>query len=183
MPPYSEDPSPKAEKLRLRRKEAFSGLPRSVRFFDHVFIREIPSMTDEEKSKCWMAKADYLKIRNECMSIVRMALNRPICLSSDELRGLEHRMPFGTYRRQRSRENAIKAVLEEQEFQSTRGFYDPDWIASIYRENSIPCLIHAKLTGMRDEIAIKPTSMVVEGPNIMAEGELTLMGVFSRLEI
>jgi hypothetical protein len=126
--------------------------PRSVRFHWDVHVQEIPNPTEEEKLATWMKKSDYADIRNECISVIRCAMNQT---STANIRGLEHKTPEGVYRRQQNKMGAMKAVIEEQDFQSRRGFSDPDWIAAVYGENAQRCLVEAKIRGVRDELEVK----------------------------
>lgn len=132
---------------------------KSVRFLDDVRVREIPKLSKEEVVDCWMNQQDYAKIKQECITVVRMAIAKPITSSMTtivpvDLRGLETKTPTGIHRRVQNKTGAIQAVLNEQKIQKNRGIKDPDWIASVYKEVTRRCSMEAKIMGMRDEIAI-----------------------------
>ena len=138
---------------------------KSVRFVDDVRVREIPKLSKEEVVDCWMNQQDYKNIKQECITVVRMAMVAAKPIPSPtvgvgviglpvDLRGLESKTPTGIHRRVQNKTGAIQAVLNEQKLQKHRGIKDPDWIASVYKEVTRRCSMEAKIMGMRDEIAI-----------------------------
>lgn len=102
---------------------------KSVRFDDEVLIIKIPVVPEEYRLQYWMSREDYVKIREETMKTVRMALSK-CSTKTGHFRGLEHKTPDGVMRRQKNRSMAMNAVLTEQDFQLRTGYSDPDWIGT-----------------------------------------------------
>jgi len=126
----------------------------------------------EEREKCWYTKAEIFRRRKESQPIVLyMRRNNSgrggveeekveeeeaetEVTNNDEIyctRGLEHRIHDRASERKKNREDAWRAVLDEQCTQSILGFHNVYTIADRYIFVSRRCAIQAYRVGQMDE--------------------------------
>jgi hypothetical protein len=104
----------------------------------------------------WYSKAEYSKIGDDNMAILRMM--HTCKLLDDEkvcTRGLEARTSLGRRRSKTNRRRALHAVIDEQYRQKKEGADDPEMMAEIYKGFSIPSIIQSNNLGFRDAQAAK----------------------------
>ena len=100
---------------------------KSVRFQQEVAIQQVlhkNSYTEQELEKCWFTQNEYQNIRNGILmtlDLIRLGFFRENSIKNSS-RGLEKYTAEGTMKAtvQRRRQNAIWAVLDEQDLQLDR---------------------------------------------------------------
>ena len=136
---------------------------KSVRFLDEVTVRHVEVVKESaEKNSYWMKQEEYLKIKKNCVDVIRLALDPNKELKEDFLRGLEKKTPMGARRRNENREEARQAVLDEQRYQLYYGISDPDFIANLYSTITHKCRVEANMIGIEDQLAAKDDTVLDE---------------------
>lgn len=114
-------------------------------------IHEYEGVDDEEAFKVWHISEDYAVIKARNSLIVKLV--KADCFKESEehsFRGLEHKLRKGYKARQANKFDALNAVLEEQDRQTTRGMCDPELIAEAYLKASSKARETALAVGLRD---------------------------------
>lgn len=136
-----------------------SSPPRPTIYFGENEIREIPSRNElslEDKNALWINQFDFRIIKLSITQTIRKMVKDP---KNEEIetRGLENKTPRGSKIRTKRREAALSAVLDEQDFQQTRGnTVDPKYLARLYHRESYLC----QLTAL--QVAAKDAEIVIE---------------------
>ena len=135
-------------------------LTRSVRFADHIRVREIPhssTLSDQERQAYYWSKQDRDRIQKEIVTILRTNIRQNggiFCyLDEDSLRGLEVFASIASSSSSTSfspslRRQAYRLLLKRQK---TVKIIDEDWLRSEYRPFSEAAAEIARARGLRDE--------------------------------
>jgi hypothetical protein len=136
-------------------KESPTKPRKTVRFEPHVKVHDVGHIDDysyEQISKIWYNDEDTAATKAECADTVRLMIaQQPIDTNTYCSRGLEYRTPEGLRRRQRNKLIAIDAVLDEQDTQWDNDEDDVKFLATVYRECSLPCQAMAHRMAFCDE--------------------------------
>ncbi|KAL3929093.1 MAG: hypothetical protein SGBAC_012365, partial [Bacillariaceae sp.] len=108
----------------------------SIRFSHHVSTHEIPCISDMETSEVaqvWYSQHYLVSMKEECRQLAKSINSGRIEVSADIcLRGLEEKLHRG--QKKIKRNEALGAVLNEQEAQFGYGEQNPEMIAHAYHE-------------------------------------------------
>mmetsp|Transcript_18648 Transcript_18648/g.53197 ORF Transcript_18648/g.53197 Transcript_18648/m.53197 type:complete len:295 (-) Transcript_18648:304-1188(-) len=128
----------------------------SVSFNKTIEIIEVPhmnDMSDDEFYGTWWTPEEFQLIRH-MITITLQLMERGHVFSPDDpdfcTCGLEGKQRRATRRRQRRRDMARSSVIQAQRFQFLEGFWDPDYLATVYRVNSQQSCLEARRQGERD---------------------------------
>jgi hypothetical protein len=134
---------------------------RKIRFSltsNQIFpIPHLDDMDDEEIAMIWYEASDYDKFKGEIILILRKMMKGEKIRENNKqtARGLEIRLRLGVNHRQKSRTEAIAAVLNEQYGQCDEGVQDDEYLADVYRKASSQSHDAAYELGLEDEAEIK----------------------------
>ncbi|KAG7354361.1 hypothetical protein IV203_003717 [Nitzschia inconspicua] len=131
---------------------------KSVSFLSTVKVSpclHINDYTKQEKKLCWFSSEEMSNIKNDIRESIHL-LCENIFFSEEEedicSRGLEVFMPQESAARRERRQDAIQAVLEEQQAQwDNNECFDDDLIAEAYQHFTTLSLIIARKNALRDE--------------------------------
>ena len=111
-------------------------------------------MTDEEIIATWYQDEEYSKITKDCCKqIKKMEKGEALKDKKYCSRGLETHTKLHSKAKTLNREEAIDAVLDEQEEQQALGVVDEEAIAQCYQTFSSSCQLWAHTIGLRDQRA------------------------------
>mmetsp|Transcript_8276 Transcript_8276/g.12737 ORF Transcript_8276/g.12737 Transcript_8276/m.12737 type:complete len:244 (-) Transcript_8276:11-742(-) len=108
--------------------------------------------TEEERRRCWYAKSDLTRMKQETQSTIqRMRFGEEVLDTENHCsRGLEHSLPFRSFERKTHRNHAWLSVFKEQTIQDTYGVINQDKIAQAYISANKCCAHEAHKTGLSD---------------------------------
>jgi hypothetical protein len=91
--------------------------------------------TDEEFQSCWFNDTELRRCQNEMRVVVAM-VEQGFEIDEDKycLQGLEFQTERGAALRMRSKLESMNAVLDEQDWQTTEGVFDPEKLAMVYQQ-------------------------------------------------
>jgi hypothetical protein len=124
--------------------------------------------TVHEVERCWYSYQDQNIMRKEALLSFDMSKENGV----DFERAMEHRTISGRQSRLRNTAAAVRAVLDEQDFQIARGVFDPQAIALTYRKVSDECKIAAQIRGETDHCEVAPTPLMTKGLSVGVEPAL-----------
>jgi hypothetical protein len=129
---------------------------RKLYFHPEAVVYEIPhfeDFTQEEIADLWFQVPDYDAMAAENWFTVDMMTNGRLSENDDKFcgRGLEHRMPARSLRREKNIQAAREAVIDEQKLQLSQHSRDPDFLADIYSEITTRARDIARIKGLHDE--------------------------------
>jgi len=139
-----------------------------VSFCPEVNMTEIlhhKNYTKEEKSRCWYIKYDYVKTKKKLQRIIQLTNTGELEQQEEDndehySRGLENHLFERAFERKVIREEARKAVLQEQELQRRRQFEEGQEVIKDAAEAiaarcilfSKQCAFEAYNMGLMDEV-------------------------------
>mmetsp|Transcript_19542 Transcript_19542/g.47177 ORF Transcript_19542/g.47177 Transcript_19542/m.47177 type:complete len:389 (+) Transcript_19542:396-1562(+) len=121
-------------------------------------VGEVPNrkeLTPEDYEAMWYSKDEFRRMKKEDIipTVKKMAKRIPLDFENlgEEPRGLEHKTPRGSRDRENNRDDAMDAVLDEQERQwNVNAVPNVDNIAKKYRQHSAHCQMNAYLLAQKD---------------------------------
>jgi hypothetical protein len=135
---------------------------RSVSFSPSALGRETTHITDyttEEIAACWYDDVELKMIKVDIKTTTLLLMNNDyLSLNINDgrcSRGLESYTETGQALKMQNREDAIDAVLDEQEFQMDESNTDPEMIADAYFERTRQSQAMARVMGLSDEEAVR----------------------------
>jgi hypothetical protein len=140
-------------------KSSLASPKRFISFSNTVVLRRTDSHSDEETTAAWYSRAELKKIQSKIKkTIFLMEAGSPRANSDRHCtRGLGSLTPEGRALKQRRRENAKTAVLDEQEFQNEVGIPDPELLADLYFKETRVSLAMAISMGRAVEEEVRST--------------------------
>lgn len=101
--------------------------------YEIIHKNDIPK---EDIGKIWYMREEYTSINKDNRTILSSMNAGTMRIENNEQssRGLEKKTKLGSMQRHKHRQNAMNAVLDEQEFQWGRKVWDPERIAKCYVE-------------------------------------------------
>jgi hypothetical protein len=128
---------------------------RAVSFCATVTFRSslhINDYTNSEVGNCWFALEDYKKMKREIRYTVDL-IERNIKFDEEKYcrRGVELKTDEARAVRREEMEEAIDAVMDEQDIQTDEGICDPEMIAIVYTDGVYRSKMAAYLTAVSDE--------------------------------
>jgi hypothetical protein len=132
---------------------------RPVSFSNTVVVRCTDGYSNKEMAAAWYDRAELKKIQSKIkQTFLRMQAGSSKANSDRHCtRGLESLTSEGRALKQRRREDAKNAVLDEQEFQNEVGIPDPELLADLYFEETRVSQAIANSTGRADEEEVRST--------------------------
>jgi hypothetical protein len=107
-------------------------------------------LSEEELAAIWYSRDEFRAIKKMLIPTVKK-MAKGIPLDDDEdSRGLEHKTPHGSRKRQGDRFLSMDAVLQEQDQQWEQNRRDPDFLARVYSQSSAHCLMQSHLVAKGD---------------------------------
>jgi uncharacterized protein YjiS (DUF1127 family) len=146
-----------SEEIEVRSdKVSQPNLARKVNFNETVRVRSaihLNEMTDDEIADSWFSRKEMSEIKRRMASDIKV-LRSGKPLEGSTSRGLEYRTLAGATKRKANKENALDAVLDEQERQAMRMIHDPENIRNAYLTVSRACHVEAHALAKSDEIEV-----------------------------
>lgn len=133
---------------------------KSIRFAleeNEVFpVAHLNDLQEWEIQKMWLTRQDYDEIKMRIIPAVRRLMRGETLDEnvSNTARGLEYRTKKGAQKRLANKQNALHAVLDEQQRQID-GVQDENRIAFIYRRMTAHCATYAQDLASQDEVEVK----------------------------
>ena len=121
-------------------------------------VGEVPNRKElrpEDYEAMWYSKEEFRRMKKEDIvpTVKKMAKRIPLDFENlgEEPRGLEHKTPRGSRDRENNRDDAMDAVLDEQERQwNVNAVPNVDSIAKKYRQHTAHCQMNAYLLAQKD---------------------------------
>jgi hypothetical protein len=113
----------------------------------------IDDYTMEEIDRTWYTEEDMLRISEECFLILEKTGEKTSLRKSERycFRGLEPHSKIGSILKNKSRQTAIKLVLEEQQrLLKRKGVADIDSLYKVYHNTTSSSQMWAQVVGSRD---------------------------------
>ena len=159
----SDTPPPKSTKLSsssATRRVRFSSSADSVSKCLHL-----NDYTDEEFDNAWYCKEDFVAMRRDFASTIRMVQSNLPLPSTLSFRGLEYKTVKGCGKRRANKLAGWSAVLQEQAKQHLHhSFGSSTDVSRKYKVISAKCLVDAQLLAKRDEAYVKFMNKQQQGP-------------------
>jgi hypothetical protein len=132
---------------------------RPVSFSNTVVVCYTDGYSNKEMAVAWYGRAELKKIQSKIKkTFLLMQAGSPNANCDRHCtRGLESLTPEGRALKQRRREDAKNAVLDEQEFQNEVGIPDPELLADLYFEETRVSQAMANSMGRADEEEVRGT--------------------------
>ena len=118
-------------------------------------IPHVNDLSEQEIGAIWYDRSEMDQIKMGLIPDIRRMMRGETLeeTASQTARGIEFRTKQGALYRQRNKQTAIRAVLDEQERQKKEGISDDALLAGIYCSCSSHCKDSAHNFGMNDELA------------------------------
>mmetsp|Transcript_19543 Transcript_19543/g.47182 ORF Transcript_19543/g.47182 Transcript_19543/m.47182 type:complete len:370 (+) Transcript_19543:396-1505(+) len=147
-------------------------------------VGEVPNrkeLTPEDYEAMWYSKDEFRRMKKEDIipTVKKMAKRIPLDFENlgEEPRGLEHKTPRGSRDRENNRDDAMDAVLDEQERQwNVNAVPNVDNIAKKYRQHSAHCQMNAYLLAQKDAEWVQE-HVVVDNDETSKVEDLTMVAV------
>jgi hypothetical protein len=156
-----------------------------VKFQHEVRVTEIPhfrSFSAGEIRNIWYGRDDFASMKDEIKRTISLIEARIYVDDTDKYssRGIESRIGENVMRRKRNKAYGLLAVLEEQDYQDTRGIWDPIAIASAYKLASRHCAEEAHKIALADELEL-PNYNICDDQSQQDESQSKKNQIISRL--
>jgi hypothetical protein len=121
-------------------------------------VKHINDYSDRDCCSIWLMEEELEDIFDHCVETVKMMVRGELLLEDEGYcpRGLEFKTPAGARARKESKALAMKLVLDEQDRQVRRGIYDPELIATMYRDAATDTRRVSRIMAMKDQEAARP---------------------------
>ena len=108
--------------------------------------------SDEEKELCWFTEKEMSSIVKSCIDIAAK-IDSGMVLDDEKFssRGLEQLTRIVGIATYRHRCESIDAVLNEEDYQTSNNFKDPDAIAHLYEQSTASSLMWARTRALQDQ--------------------------------
>lgn len=123
-----------------------------VTFFHIVTIKahdHVRDMSTEECEAAWYNKGNYMEMKKECISAIRLLMKGEYPGDNDVLckRGIEYRTPKGSKQRKKNQRIAAQAVFSAQKLDRDDNFIQSEYVKFTFNDK-----LNALKTGHRDAL-------------------------------